>query len=202
MEKLSYWEKRKDWVYLHVARIICARFAQGPGSVLDVGSNRTPTLEWHRSNAKRLVSLDLRRPYVADGVESIQEDFLKYQVDEKYDLVTCLQVLEHVPDAGAFAERLLSVGKVVVVSVPYKWRRGCCKGHVHDPVDELKMFRWFRRRPVYSYIAREVTTERSRLIQVYQPDLTIGQEMEGTARSFIERVRRETRRIYRERIAG
>jgi len=47
-----------------------------------------------------------------------------------------------------------------------------------------------------------VTTERSRLIQVYQPDLTIGQEMEGTARSFIERVRRETRRIYRERIAG
>src|SRR5690554_3418764 len=63
LEKLSYWEKRKDWVYLHVARIICARFAQGPGSVLDVGSNRTPTLEWHRPSATRLVSLDLRRPY-------------------------------------------------------------------------------------------------------------------------------------------
>lgn len=199
MEKRSYWDKRKDWVYLHVVRIICARFAQHPKSVLDVGSNRTPTLEWHRDSATRLVSLDLYRPYVADGVVSVAEDFLQYRPGETFDLVTCLQVLEHVPDAYAFAQRLLATGRVVVVSVPYRWPKGRCKGHVHDPVDRLKMYRWFRRWPTYSYIAREVFTRRSRLIQVYRPEVSFGREIEESARDLLDRVRREAHRIYGQR---
>src|SRR5690606_396126 len=138
-----YWEERKDCIYLYAAREICKRYCGEPSSVIDVGSNQTPTLEWHRRDGRRLVSIDLRRPYVAEGVESVTGDFLRYKPDTVFDLVTCFQVLEHVKDPSAFAGKMLSIGKTLVVSVPYQWRKGRCKWHIHDPVDEQKMYRWF-----------------------------------------------------------
>ena len=163
----SYWQRRRASIYLFAARQICTRQCGKPSSVIDVGSNATPTLEWHRKSATRLVSVDLRRPYVADGVESLKRDFLKYEADAMFDLVTCFQVLEHVPDPKAFARQLLAIGKIAVVSVPYKWPKGKCKYHVHDPVDEGKMKKWFGRTPDFSYIATELNKV-NRLIHVYK----------------------------------
>jgi Methyltransferase domain len=163
----GYWRKRKDSIYLFAARAICGRYCANPKSVIDIGSNKTPTLEWHRKTASRLVSLDLRRPYVAKGVESLTCDFFEYRPGESFDLVTCFQVLEHVPDPAAFARKLTEIGKVVVVSVPYKWRKGKCKYHLHDPVDQAKMLAWFGRKPNYAYVARELNKV-ARLIHVYK----------------------------------
>lgn len=167
-EKSTYWKLRADSVYLHAARLTCRRFGKAPKSVLDVGSNGTPTLEWHRASADVLVSLDLRRPYRAGGVTSIISDLLLYQPEEKFDLVTCFQVLEHVPEPAAFARKLLHLGKVVVVSVPYKWPKGKCRFHPNDPVDEAKLFAWFGIEPVFSHLSQEIALDRaSRLIHVY-----------------------------------
>jgi len=165
----DYWEKRKDSIYLHAVQQICRKFASRPSAVIDVGSNGTPILEWHRDGANRLVSIDLICPYTAPGVESLTQDFLNYSPDEPFDLLTCLQVLEHVEDPHAFAQRLLLTCKLIVVSVPYKWATGSCLAHRHDPVDEQKMFSWFGRTPEFSYIARELNGI-SRLIQVYRSD--------------------------------
>jgi Methyltransferase domain len=165
--KDPYWEQRKDSIYLYVARAVCKQYGGKPKSVIDVGSNQTPTLEWHRATASRLVSLDLRRPYVADGVESMTRDFFGYLPDETFDLATCFQVLEHVPDPAAFADKLLQISKVTIVSVPYKWKRGKCKYHIHDPVDEDKMLEWFGKKPAYTYVARELTKV-ARMIHVYK----------------------------------
>lgn len=167
----TYWEQRKNSIYLFAAKSICRKYCDKPGSVIDVGSNGTPTLEWHKGSASRLVSLDLRRPYVASGIESVKCDFLDYGPEERFDLVTCFQVLEHVPDPTAFATKLLQIGKVVVVSVPYKWKKGACKYHIHDPVDETKMAAWFGRSPDFSYVARELKGT-ARLIDVYETQLS------------------------------
>jgi hypothetical protein len=161
-----YWRKRKDAIYLFAARLVCQRYCPGPKSVIDIGSNRTPILEWHRRSATRLVSLDLRRPYAAPGVESRTCDLFQYRPDGTFDLVTCFQVLEHVPDPVAFAGKLQELGRVIVVSVPYKWKKGKCKSHVHDPVDEAKMRSWFGREPEFSYVATELN-KIARLIHVY-----------------------------------
>lgn len=166
-KKDPYWEKRKDSIYLFAARAICRKYCEAPRSVLDVGSNKTPTLEWHRASATRLVSVDLRRPYDGRGVEAVTADFLAYPVAERFDLVTCFQVLEHIPDPLPFARRLLEVGKVCVVSVPYKWKEGKCRFHIHDPVDAAKMLAWFGREPDDSYVARELHKV-ARLIHVYR----------------------------------
>jgi hypothetical protein len=163
-----YWDGRKDSVYLHVARLVCKRFGGGPKAVLDVGSNGTPTLEWHRGTAQRLVSVDLGTPYRAPGIESRVQNFFEYVPDAPFDLATCFQVLEHVPDPAVFARKLLAAAPVLIVSVPYRWRKGACKYHIHDPVDEAKMLSWFGREPVYSYVASELSGVQ-RLIQVYGP---------------------------------
>ena len=152
----QYWERRKDSIYIFTAQRICRMFCPEPRSVLDVGSNGTPTLEWHRPSATRLVSLDLRRPYLAPGVEAVRSDFLEFSPESKFDLVTCFQVLEHLRKPTLFAQKLLELSSVCVVSVPYKWPKGKCKGHVQDPVDVEKMLAWFGREPDYQYVANEL----------------------------------------------
>lgn len=163
----QYWNNRRDAVYLRAVRGVCDTIAGHAETVLDVGSKSTPILEWRRGSAHRLVSIDLYHPYSAEGVESITQDFMDYPIEEPFDLVTCLQVLEHVPDAAAFARKLLAAGKIVVVSVPYKWPKGFCSSHIHDPVDEHTMRSWFGRTPTSQYIAQEQSGLR-RLVQVYR----------------------------------
>jgi hypothetical protein len=167
VQKSSYWENRKDSIYLFAAREICRRYCPTPNAVIDVGSNQTPTLEWHRETAERLVSVDLRRPYVADHVESVVCDFLEYRTDQKFDLATCFQVLEHIGDPEPFAQKLLEIGNTVIVSVPYRWQKRKCKYHLHDPVDRKKMLTWFGREPRFTYVATELHKVQ-RLIHVYE----------------------------------
>ena len=85
----------------------------------------------------------------------------------QYDIVTCLQVLEHVRPAEEFAQKLLAVGNTVIVSVPYKWPFGKTASHVQDPVDEEKLFSWFGREPNFQYMCTELTAPVQRLVQVY-----------------------------------
>jgi len=162
----QYWEERKDILYYQVVRTITGHISKRAKSIIDVGSAGCPYLDWFGHIPQR-TSIDLTRPYEAEGVSSYTGDFLKWKADRHYDIVTCLQVLEHVPDAAAFAQKLLSLGKVVVVSVPYKWPAGKTKSHVHDPVDEGKLLSWFGRRPNFEYICREVKAPVERIVQVY-----------------------------------
>jgi hypothetical protein len=167
MVENSYWEGRKDDIYLLVARKMCEKFCQKPRKVIDIGSNETPILEWFRSSAVELVSLDLNAPYQGNGITSIKEDFLSYPIHQTYDLAICFQVLEHVPDVAVFAKKLLTLAPIVVISVPYRWTRGACDEHIHDPVDEEKLLKWFGKKPLFQYVATEFSGIK-RLIGVYQ----------------------------------
>lgn len=147
-------------------QILADHLTKRATSVLDVGSAGCPYLDWFPHVPHR-TSVDLKVPYVADTVASVKSDFLTWAPDRHYDVVICLQVLEHVPDAAAFAQKLLKSGKVVIVSVPYKWEKGRTKSHIHDPVTMRKMRKWFGRAPSYEYIVSELAVSGRRLIQVY-----------------------------------
>src|SRR5690606_16439743 len=97
-------------------------------------------------------SLDLVEPYRADGITSVVSDFLAWEPDRRYDLVLCLQVLEHVRDAKSFARKLLRTGRIVLVSVPYRWPAGVSKNHVQDPVTIEKLVDWFGRMPDHTHL--------------------------------------------------
>ncbi len=153
-DKLSYWDKRKNNIYLRYVDYIMCALSNETKSIIDVGSRNCPYLDWFPWATER-VSLDLKTPFKGPGVRSIKTDFLTWQPDKHYDVVLCLQVLEHVPPVEEFAHKLLTLGRHVIVSVPYKWPETAMQGHVHDPIDRKKFQSWFPRRPDYMIVARE-----------------------------------------------
>ena len=88
-----------------------------------------------------------------------------------FDLCTCLHVLEHLREPAPFARRLLELGRLVLVSVPYRWPAGATKGHVNDPVDLDKLTAWFGRAPNYHFIVHEpfAGKKADRLFALYDP---------------------------------
>jgi hypothetical protein len=156
-EAPDYWQSRRDAVYLQRVAKLVQSVGCDARSILDVGSNRCPYLDWFEWIPRR-VSVDLQAPYFSPTVEGIKADFLTWQAGEKFDLCLCLQVLEHVPDAGAFSRKLLASANRVIVSVPYLWS-GSCKYHVHDPVDDAKIAAWFEREPDVSIVVTEIPTK-------------------------------------------
>ena len=147
-------------------RFLTQGLSKDAKSILDVGSAACPYLDWFPDISDK-VSLDLNFPYDGPGVTPIKADFLEWQPGRRFDIVTCLQVLEHVPRADLFAQKLLTVGEIVVVSVPFEWEKGRTGSHVHDPVTKEKTRGWFGRKPNFEYICHEVTSESPRLVQVY-----------------------------------
>ncbi|NEP87858.1 MAG: tetratricopeptide repeat protein [Okeania sp. SIO2C2] len=168
-QKSSYWSKREKHIYIFAIRQIIHKLGSGAGSIIDVGSNGCPYLDWFTWIPERY-SIDLRKPYKAPGIVAVTTDFLKYSPEKRFDLLTCLQVIEHVPNAEAFCHKLLETARLLVVSVPYKWPKGQTKSHIHDPVDLEKMNSWFGREPNYQNIIQEVESPCRRLICIYHTE--------------------------------
>jgi len=81
--------------------------------------------EWTHAQAMRIGGKKLHY---------VQQDFLDFELDEKFDAVTCISVLEHVEDDAAFFKRLASYvkpGGLLAVTVDF-WPDGEQKsgGHI------------------------------------------------------------------------
>lgn len=166
----EYWRKRSDMLYYRYIDHILRHVGAGADSLIDVGTGNCPYLDWWDWIPHR-VSVDIRVPYKAAGVTAIKGDIHQLTFAEPFDICTCLQVLEHVPEAQPFARRLLELGKLVIVSVPYNWPDGPrpTPGHVHDPVDYAKLTGWMGREADYRIIVTEPSgkTRNQRLIAFY-----------------------------------
>jgi hypothetical protein len=124
---------------------------------LVVGQRDTAFLElldWVAS----CVAVDLERVLVVPGARIDRGDLTRSDRSERYDLVFCLDVLEQVPKPVGFLQNLLWMGDVVVVSVPYRWPFDPDSDRRHDPIDDVKLQRWARRR----WIASEVVEDEGR----------------------------------------
>lgn len=162
----EYWSGRQNMIYYNVVEIIAEHLSRGASSMIDVGSAGGDFIGKFASVPNK-TSLDMHYPYDGNGTTPVKADFFDWQPDKNYDVVMCLQVLEHIPDATKFAQKLLGLGGIVIASVPYKWKKGGTISHVHDPVDETKMLDWFGRKPNYSHICTEPRNAVQRLIHVY-----------------------------------
>lgn len=178
LNKPSYWEERRDDAYYREAIRLAKTYAPTGGTMIDVGSNETQLLARFGWFSRR-VALDIRFRPPQPNVETVIADFMDYQTDSVFDLVLCLEVLEHLQDPTPFAQKLLAIGTTVIISVPYKWRPGTWWEHIQDPVDEAKLEGWTRIKPIESIIVADRGKER--LVAVYQPgEAGIGKRSSST----------------------
>ncbi len=164
-ERRSYWDRRADSLYLQYVYFLARVVGREALSVIDVGSNECPYIEWLDWIPRKL-SVDIDAPYSSATVEGRRGEFLALEIGERFDLGLCLQVLEHVPDVSAFARKLLVTTPHLIVSVPYKWEAGHAE-HVHDPVDEVKLDAWFGRKPNFRLVVREPFFRKRRMIAYF-----------------------------------
>lgn len=164
----TYWERRQNARYLQEVLFLSQSVASMARSLVDVGTNGCPYLEWF-DWIPRKISIDISQPYQSSSVQGIKTDFLTSPIKERFDLCLCLQTLEHVPDPEAFARKLLAVSTQVIISVPYLWPEGMTQGHIHDPIDEAKLGSWFGRPPDKHSIVTEkrVRTRSRRIVALY-----------------------------------
>jgi SAM-dependent methyltransferase len=107
-----------------------------PESILDVGCGEgVLTLQWaERLDDKRIVGIDLDDPKLLDEWERRSRENLEFRVeeatslsfaDDEFDMVSAIEVLEHVPEPEATVAEMARVArKWVLVSVPREplWR--------------------------------------------------------------------------------
>lgn len=180
----SYWRKRKDLIYYHYFHFMIRCIGVEAKSIIDVGSGNAPISTGSTGSPRRCRWTS--SPYSSDQVRGIAGNIHDLKFDKRFDICTCMQVLEHVPEAGAFARRLMELGKVVVASVPYQWPENANKHHVHDPVDLKKVVRWFGREPNYHLVVREPFARKNgaRLFTIFDvenPDKPYGNEILAAA---------------------
>jgi hypothetical protein len=160
----SYWKSRKECNYYKKVLEIIRKF-NNCESIIDIGCANTEILK--DLSIKEKTCLDINKLPENEGIRTIKCDFYKWVPDKKYDIVMCLQVLEHLDDPDTFARKLLDLGnKLVIISLPYKWPKGFCKYHVQDPVDEGKILSWIGRQYDESYIIEDSSVRR--IICVYK----------------------------------
>jgi hypothetical protein len=165
-ELKSYYDFRKEFNYYKKIVEILNDIGD-VSSIIDIGGRKSPVLEkLDKSIYKASLDIITISPSLKDqGVVYINADFLTWIPDKNYDVVLCLQVLEHLDNPKEFALKLFSTGKIVIISLPYKWREGFCASHVQDPVDELKIKEWTQREPSSSFIVKDLKA--NRIICVY-----------------------------------
>lgn len=155
----NYWPGRKHMAYYAAVRELLEGFG-ARGSILDVGGWDTPVVLW--GTFKRRYTCDLGRDPQFPGVKSHVGDFMLWTPPERMSVVTCLQVLEHLPDGEVerFAAKLRSSADVTVVSVPYCWPAGRESSHVQDPINHDKLARIMGGRPDNAKLIRDGKSRR------------------------------------------
>jgi SAM-dependent methyltransferase len=168
-KSLGYWEARRHMLYYKSLFQFVSVAGDEAKSIIDVGSASARYISWFGWIPNRTM-LDFKIPTKPDGIECLEIDFEDFEPDQLFDLVLCCQVLEHVDDPIRFCNKLKSIARRLIVTVPYKWL-GNAPGHIHDPVDEEKLFGWMGVSPNNQQIVPEPFRE-SRLIAYY--DLEAG----------------------------
>lgn len=188
--KSEYWRERRHFFYYKHLYCVVARYADVATTALDVGSALPPFINMFDWITNRTIlgpyfagnvakdgggihgerALALHRIERKYGVRAIEADFALWAPPSDlalFDVVICSEVVEHIRDAAPFVQKLLTLGLVVVLSVPYRW--DACDGchHEHDDISLAQVSRWAGRRPFAYDIVRE-NNEDERLICIFR----------------------------------
>ena len=76
-------------------------------------------------------------------VKFVAGDAFEIEFPEPFDLVISNQTVEHLDRPAEFIEKLMSLGRGLIVSTTYEVPAGTIDGHVQDPISFEKFSSWF-----------------------------------------------------------
>lgn len=137
-----YWRIRQSLLYFQYTYKFVNSLREC-SSIIDIGGGPAGFLQKvdPKKYTKRVL-LDLEQlEFIGEGSNIptmvIEGDFLDVPLP-LFDVVVCLQVMEHVPDKYKFASKLLEVArKYLIVTVPYNWAE-------ESYIDENTVADWFK----------------------------------------------------------
>ncbi len=133
---VRYYNRRKNYNYYTEVKRILESLGKRD-SLLDIGCLDTPVSTWGNFNLRVSISPNKRKklPRVL-ALLGLWPDLASTL--PRFSVITCLQVIEHVEDYKPFVDAIFDRGDFIIISLPWKWTKGKCKSHLHDPIDEDK----------------------------------------------------------------
>lgn len=187
----EYWRERRLFLFYRHLYCLLYHYAPSATTVLDVGSALPPfvgCLSWIKRRtilgpkfagnvAKHGGELfSIGRIQTKYNVSALHADFLAWTPpswpplgygEPQYDLVLCTEVIEHVERPRDFVQKLLALGHVVVLSVPYRWES--CEHKCHHKQNKItreKIASWAGRQPLAYDVVEEASGDQ-RILAVY-----------------------------------
>lgn len=156
---LNDWKKRKEEIFYKIVELLVNRLGAKANSIIDIGSGKSELIsEFNNIDSK--TTLDKRYPYTNENIQSIRADFLTWVPAQRYDVVICLQTIDQFSDPKFAAEKLLKLGKVIIISFTSA-RDG------NELLSDEVVIGWFGRSPNFKYTVREINSDIYRNIMVF-----------------------------------
>ena len=122
--------ERENFIYYDSLFYLALQFGRTAKTVLEVGCALDPFVQylgWIPSKTcvapyrviYKNASLSASRP--EQHVDFIEADFVEFEVEKKWDLTICSQVVEHVLDPPTFVRKLVESAQTTIISAPYMW---------------------------------------------------------------------------------
>lgn len=143
----NYW---KDRMFHDLYRLTVS-IAQGmfpeAKSAIDVGSYTSGMLcelDWIQTRVATDIQKQLEKNWsTVDDVKFIAGNAFELEFESKFDLVLSNQTIEHLEDPAGFVDKLLGIGKGLIISTTYNVAAGFIDGHIQDPISMEKFKSWF-----------------------------------------------------------
>lgn len=185
LHESSYSNKRKDHQYYRDVWCALKFLGGGARSIVDVGSSVPPFLlsaDWIPE--RELISKYFpgnERPcgisthcLLQDGIQANIQDFMKWHEQKTYDIAIAMQVVEHVKNPTLFMRKLLKTGRLVVVTVPYRWDDNQMKFHKQHKISMQDVRKWAGKHEVHLHISQDRGGGQysQRLLMVFEGDVS------------------------------
>lgn len=160
-----YWTARKELLMYKIVKIIVDKIGKNAKSIIDIGSSECQYIDWFDQIPIR-VALDKTSAYKSSTCVGVDEDFLTWTPDRRYDVALCLQVLDRLKNPKTFIRKMQSCAKAIVISIS-----------APDDIEttaqmnafyEANYQAAFGRKPNFIYLAREFISDSSRIIMVFE----------------------------------
>jgi SAM-dependent methyltransferase len=142
----DYWKIRAHHdLYRYTVATAAAMFPNAK-SAIDVGcytSGLICEMDWiPRRVASDLQNLSAEWAPVPN-VEFVNGNAFDLDFGDKFDLVISNQTIEHLEQPKEFVDKLLSIGRGLIISTTYETEAGLIDGHIQDPISMETFLSWF-----------------------------------------------------------